>query len=65
MHILGELKPAKGFILAPKTKSYKPQDDWIFNGTIRQNILFGEKFDKYKYQDVLQSCCFEKVCIHL
>lgn len=63
MNILGELTPTNGFVWAPTLKSYKPQEDWIFNGSIRQNITFGAEFHKEKYQKVLRACCFEKVIL--
>lgn len=63
MNILGEITPNKGFIKASGLKSYKPQESWIFNGTIRQNIIFGERFNKQKYEKVLKACCFEQVKI--
>lgn len=61
MSILNELTPTEGFVSAPGRKSYKPQEDMIFNGTIMENILFGEKFYADKYKAVLQACCLEKV----
>ncbi len=30
---------------------------WIFDGIIRENILFCKSFDKDKYERVLKSCC--------
>ncbi|EFC38918.1 predicted protein [Naegleria gruberi] len=39
--------------------SYVAQDSWIRNQTIRENILFGEEFDKERYQQVLHACNLE------
>jgi ATP-binding cassette, subfamily C (CFTR/MRP), member 10 len=33
------------------------QTPWIFNGTIRENILCGREYDSHKYHSVLSSCC--------
>ena len=32
------------------------QQTWIFNGTIRDNILMGSQFDSAWYQEVIQAC---------
>ena len=32
------------------------QEAWIFNGTIRENILFGLPLKKERYEDVLIAC---------
>ena len=36
--------------------AYVPQQSWIQNGTIKENILFGSEFDEKKYQQVLEAC---------
>jgi len=35
---------------------YVPQTAWIFSGTIRENILFGQPFDEQRYTRVLEAC---------
>ena len=32
------------------------QQPWIFSGTVRDNILFGEPFDPNRYQETLEAC---------
>ena len=32
------------------------QQPWIFSGTVRDNILFGEPFDPNRYQKALEAC---------
>ena len=32
------------------------QESWIFNGTVKENILFGLKFNEERYGDVLKAC---------
>ena len=36
--------------------AYVPQEAWIQNLTVRDNILFGEKFSEKKYKKVIEAC---------
>ena len=36
--------------------AYVAQEAWIQNLTVRDNILFGEKFSEKKYRKVIQAC---------
>ncbi|CAD5125739.1 DgyrCDS13948 [Dimorphilus gyrociliatus] len=37
--------------------SYSSQEPWIFNGSIRDNILLEEEYFELKYNTILSSCC--------
>ena len=39
--------------------AYVPQQAWIQNMTLRDNILFGKPYVHHAYQDVLGNCCLE------
>ena len=40
--------------------SYACQDPWIMNGTIRDNIIFYDEYDKEKYNQVIKACQLDK-----
>lgn len=36
--------------------AYVPQQAWIQNATLRDNILFGKPYNEQKYRCVLEAC---------
>lgn len=36
--------------------AYVPQQAWIQNATLKDNILFGSPLDEARYQQVLEAC---------
>ena len=36
--------------------SYVPQQAWIQNNTVRENIVFGKPFEKGRYNRILDAC---------
>ena len=54
--IAGEISDVSGTITFPGTPVYVPQTAWIFSGTIRENILFGQPYDETKYSRVIEAC---------
>ncbi|MEQ2266046.1 hypothetical protein XENORESO_017083, partial [Xenotaenia resolanae] len=60
MMILGELVPSEGKIKHSGRVSYSPQTSWIMPGTIRDNILFGLTYDKYRYTSIIRACQLEE-----
>ena len=55
--LLGDLVVHSGEIYLKGKISYASQDPWIFDGTIRQNILFGRELDINRYDEVINLCC--------
>nr|GEX49465.1 ABC transporter C family member 12-like [Tanacetum cinerariifolium] len=48
--MLGELPPLENSsAIIRGTAAYVPQISWIFNATVRENILFGSKFEASRY----------------
>lgn len=39
--------------------AYAPQLPWIFNGTIRDNIVFGNAWDPRRYSRVVHACALD------
>ena len=54
--IAGEVPDQNGAITFKGTVVYVPQIAWIFSGTIRENILFGEQYEEDKYNRVIEAC---------
>lgn len=58
--MLHELPLESGSISINGSISYASQDAWIFAGTVRQNILFGEEYNKNRYETVVKTCALVK-----
>lgn len=54
--ILRELPLQNGSIRVNGTVSYASQEPWLFGGTIRQNILFGQEYERDRYEAVVRAC---------
>ncbi|CAN8006415.1 unnamed protein product [Ixodes pacificus] len=54
--ILGDMHCIEGTIRTSGRISYVPQVACVYNMTVRDNILFGEKFDSVRYNRVLKAC---------
>ncbi|GFO06113.1 canalicular multispecific organic anion transporter 1 [Plakobranchus ocellatus] len=57
--MLGEMKKIHGIVTLKDRLAYVPQEAWIQNATLRDNILFGNGFSKSKYKQVLHTCALE------
>lgn len=61
MTILGELPISDGNRMVHGKVGYASQQAWIFNGTVKENILFGQDYDEDRYLGVLDGCALQKV----
>jgi ATP-binding cassette subfamily C (CFTR/MRP) protein 1 len=57
--ILGDMEKTKGSINTDGSIAYVPQQAWIQNSTLRQNILFTNDYNEKYYKKVLESCALE------
>ncbi|KAL7748869.1 Transporter of the ATP-binding cassette (ABC) [Sorochytrium milnesiophthora] len=71
--LLGEMKPLSGHTFFPKTDrkqmnerglyrgvAYVPQQAWLMNATIRDNILFGDQYNRTLYKSVIRDCALTR-----
>lgn len=58
--LLRELPLESGAVCINGSVSYACQEPWVFAGSVRQNILFGEEMDRNRYDMVVKSCALEK-----
>ncbi|XP_055860701.1 multidrug resistance-associated protein 1-like isoform X2 [Biomphalaria glabrata] len=58
--ILGDMEKRKGSIARKGTVAYVPQQAWIQNATVRDNIIFGKGFRERKYKMVVSACELER-----
>nr|XP_045582319.1 ATP-binding cassette sub-family C member 4-like isoform X3 [Procambarus clarkii] len=58
--ILGELPIKAGSISIRGRVAYASQEPWVFSGTVRQNILFGQPYDVKRYNEVIKVCALEE-----
>ena len=56
LSIINELPGLSGRLTITGNLSYAAQVPWIFSGTIRDNILFGDPLETARYQEVLRAC---------
>nr|XP_027794990.1 multidrug resistance-associated protein 9 isoform X2 [Marmota flaviventris] len=54
--LLGQMQLQKGIVAVNGTLAYVSQQAWIFHGNVRENILFGEKYDHQRYQHTVRVC---------
>ncbi|KAG0084918.1 hypothetical protein BGZ92_009462 [Podila epicladia] len=57
--IIGEMYKLEGTITVRDRIAYVPQQAWIFNATLRDNVLFGRAYDQERYRLVISACGLE------
>ncbi|XP_070327220.1 LOW QUALITY PROTEIN: ATP-binding cassette sub-family C member 4-like [Odocoileus virginianus] len=58
--LLGELPLKQGKVNVHGRIAYVSQQPWVFPGTVRNNILFGKKYEEEPYEKVIKACALEE-----
>ncbi|KAJ8014351.1 hypothetical protein DPEC_G00039330 [Dallia pectoralis] len=54
--MMGEMHSTKGFVNIQGSVAFVPQQAWIQNATLRDNILFGSPVEETRFQSTLEAC---------
>ncbi|KAJ1825710.1 hypothetical protein LPJ56_002546, partial [Coemansia sp. RSA 2599] len=54
--VIGDMVRSAGSAVVRGSVAYVPQQPWIMNATLRDNILFGHRFDQAFYDRVIDAC---------
>uniref|UniRef100_A0A8C9STI9 ATP binding cassette subfamily C member 12 n=1 Tax=Scleropages formosus TaxID=113540 RepID=A0A8C9STI9_SCLFO len=57
--LLDQMYLHHGSVMIDGTFAYVSQQAWIFHGTLRDNILMGEPFDKERYSRAIKACSLQ------
>ncbi|KAK5109510.1 hypothetical protein LTR62_006962 [Meristemomyces frigidus] len=54
--MLGDLFKTKGEVVMRGTSAYVAQSSWVMNASVRENIVFGYKWDAAFYERTIKAC---------
>ncbi|KAM6249916.1 ATP-binding cassette sub-family C member 6 [Porphyrio hochstetteri] len=57
--LLGELEQTHGSVAVTGTAAYVPQEAWIQNASVEENILFGKEMDDVWFSTVIHACALQ------
>lgn len=57
--LLGEMKKDAGKVVVNGCVAYVPQQPWLQNATLRDNITWGEVYEPQRYQQVVLACALQ------
>jgi ATP-binding cassette, subfamily C (CFTR/MRP), member 1 len=58
--ILGDLWKIRGEVVVRGKISYVAQQPWIMNATVKENIVFGHRYDPEFYEKTVKACALEE-----
>lgn len=57
--LAGDMRKTSGHVAMGGSRAFCPQYAWIQNATARENIVFGQPFDRKRYRDVIDACALK------
>ena len=54
--LLGEMEKHGGHVALQGSVAYVPQQAWIQNATLKENIIFAKNLDDVKYRKTIDAC---------
>jgi ATP-binding cassette subfamily C (CFTR/MRP) protein 1 len=54
--VLGDLWKIKGEVILRGKTAYVPQSAWVMNASVRENIVFGHRWDPQFYDKTIRAC---------
>ncbi|KAK3724345.1 hypothetical protein QZH41_010856, partial [Actinostola sp. cb2023] len=57
--LLGEAEKVKGTVYVKGSVAYVPQQAWIQNATLRDNIVFSRTFDRKRFKKTIENCALK------
>ncbi|KAK3097219.1 hypothetical protein FSP39_007607 [Pinctada imbricata] len=57
--MLGEMIKVKGQVNVRGSVAYVPQQAWIQNASLQDNVLFGKTMDSDKYKEIIEACALK------
>jgi ATPase subunit of ABC transporter with duplicated ATPase domains len=61
MALMNELHNMKGDVEIKGRVFYVAQEPWIYSATIKENILFGNDYDRTKFNSIIDICALNEV----
>ncbi|XP_059682586.1 multidrug resistance-associated protein 1 [Gavia stellata] len=54
--LLGEMDKKEGYVVVKGSVAYVPQQAWVQNATLEDNIIFGREMNESQYKRVIEAC---------
>uniref|UniRef100_A0A803VTG8 Multidrug resistance-associated protein 1 n=1 Tax=Ficedula albicollis TaxID=59894 RepID=A0A803VTG8_FICAL len=54
--LLGEMDKKEGYVVVKGSVAYVPQQAWVQNATLEDNIIFGREMSESRYKRVVEAC---------
>jgi ABC-type multidrug transport system fused ATPase/permease subunit len=58
--LLGQMIQVEGESKVMGTIGYVPQEAWLLNMSLRDNIIFGSAYDEKRYNEVIKVCALKR-----